>query len=121
MAETVEILLVRNLHEIFGEHEQTRRRATIEALLTADCVFSDPHGHGVGRDAIDRAVTVLQEKFPGYVFTQLGPAEALHDAGRLAWSFGPPGEPRITGLDVIVSRDCRIAALYTFLDPPTAR
>jgi hypothetical protein len=34
---------------------------------------------------------------------------------------GPPGEPpRYTGLDVIIVRDERIAALYVFLDaPPT--
>ena len=39
------------------------------------------------------------------------------DAGRIAWAFGPPHEPRrITGLDVAVVNAGRISALYTFLD-----
>jgi hypothetical protein len=47
--------------------------------------------------------------------------QSLQDSGRLAWSFGPPEEPeRVTGLDVIVVRGDRIAALYTFLDKPPA-
>jgi ketosteroid isomerase-like protein len=48
----------------------------------------------------------------------MGPVQSVHDAGRLAWGFGPAGEPpRVTGVDVILMREGRIAALYTFLDP----
>jgi hypothetical protein len=47
------------------------------------------------------------------------PPQAVQDGGRLAWGSGPPGEaPRYTGLDVIVVRDGKIAALYVFLDAP---
>ena len=43
--------------------------------------------------------------------------QALHNAGRLAWGSGPRGEkPDYTGLDVIIVRDDKIAALYVFLD-----
>ncbi len=43
--------------------------------------------------------------------------QALHNAGRLAWESGPRGEkPDSTGLDVIIVRDDKIAALYMFLD-----
>jgi len=43
--------------------------------------------------------------------------QALHNAGRLAWGSGPRGEkPNYTGLDVIIVRDDKIAALYVFLD-----
>jgi hypothetical protein len=43
------------------------------------------------------------------------------DAGRIAWAFGPPHEPRrITGLDVAIVSAGRISALYTFLDPTGA-
>jgi ketosteroid isomerase-like protein len=35
----------------------------------------------------------------------------------LAWASGPRGEkPEYTGLDVIIVRDGKIAALYVFLD-----
>jgi hypothetical protein len=47
-----------------------------------------------------------------------GAPQALHNAGRLAWGSGPRGEkPDYTGLDVIIVRNDKIAALYVFLDP----
>jgi hypothetical protein len=46
-----------------------------------------------------------------------GEPQALHHAGRLAWGSGPRGEqPDYTGLDVIIVRGDKIAALYVFLD-----
>jgi hypothetical protein len=43
--------------------------------------------------------------------------QALHNAGRLAWGPGPRGKaPDCTGLDVIIVRDGKIAALWVFLD-----
>jgi len=39
-------------------------------------------------------------------------------SGSLAWGSGPRGaKPDYTGLDVIIVRDDKIAALYVFLDP----
>jgi hypothetical protein len=47
-----------------------------------------------------------------------GEAQSLHNAGRLAWGSEPRGEPpNYTGLDVVIVRDGKIAALYVFLDP----
>jgi hypothetical protein len=43
--------------------------------------------------------------------------QALHNAGRLAWGSGPRGEKLdYTGLDVIIVRGDKIAALHAFLD-----
>jgi hypothetical protein len=118
-APTIEMLLTRNLLEVFGEHDPARRRAAIEELFVEDVVFSDPHQRLVGREALDGAVAALHELLPGHVFRQIGAAQTLTDSGRMAWSFGPAEEPeRITGLDVVIVRDDRIAALYTFLDKP---
>ena len=51
------------------------------------------------------------------VYTPRGEPQALHNAGRLAWGSGPRGEkPDYTGLDVIIVRGDKIAALYVFLD-----
>ncbi|MFZ2082812.1 MAG: hypothetical protein WAV38_40395 [Xanthobacteraceae bacterium] len=45
-------------------------------------------------------------------------SQALHNAGRLAWGSGPRGgKPDYTGMDMIIVRDDKIAALYVFLDP----
>ena len=50
-------------------------------------------------------------------YTPHGEPQALHNAGRLAWGSGPRGEaPEYTGMDVIIVRDGKIAALYVFLD-----
>jgi len=66
----------------------------------------------------------LQEVFgegdatrPHFVYTPHGKPQTLHNAGRLAWGSGPRGAaPDYTGLDVIIARDGKIAALYVFLD-----
>ena len=73
----------------------------------------------VGRDALDKFAGDLRATHPQFVYTPHGEAQALHDAGVLAWGSGPKGEaPDYTGLDVIiVSADGRIAKLYVFLNP----
>jgi len=44
--------------------------------------------------------------------------DGYHGIGRLAWGFGPPGAaPAMTGIDVLVSANEQISALYTFVDP----
>jgi hypothetical protein len=54
---------------------------------------------------------------PHFVYTPHGAPQALHNAGRLAWGSGPRREkPDYTGLDVIIVRGDKIAALYVFLD-----
>ncbi|MBP0494047.1 nuclear transport factor 2 family protein [Pararoseomonas indoligenes] len=112
-------LMRRNLHGVFGERDAARRRAAIAELYAEDLVFADPHGSGRGQAALDESVQALQAKLPDFVFTETGPVQAVEGAGRLHWGFGPPGgPPRVTGLDVAVVRGGRIAALYTFLDPP---
>lgn len=47
-------LLNRNLQEVFGEGDATRRRAAIEELYTEDCVLYVPPGKFVGRAAVDK-------------------------------------------------------------------
>ena len=103
MSGSIENLLVRNLHEVFGERDPARRATVIEAIFDRDCLFSDPRGQHVGHRALDDAVVTLQAQFPDHVFSQIGSVDAPQDSGRLTWAFGPPHEPRrITGLDVAV-------------------
>ncbi|AXV83682.1 nuclear transport factor 2 family protein [Ralstonia solanacearum] len=110
-------LLDRNLQEVFGEGDATRRRAAIEALYTEDCVLYVPSGTVVGHDALDKFAGDLRATHPHFVYTPHGEPQALHNAGRLAWGSGPQGgAPEYAGLDVIIVRDGKIAALYVFLD-----
>ena len=117
MPDSVESLLRQNLHSIFGERDAQKRRSVIAAIWKEDGVFVDPDGPHRGRAAIDKAVEQLLQRFPDFVFTELGPCETFHDIGRLAWGFGPPNQaPVVTGLDVVLTEEGRLNALYTFLD-----
>ena len=121
MSDSIENLLVRNLHGVFGERDPARRTTAIEAIFHRDCLFSDPRGRHVGYRGMEDAVVALQAQFPDHVFSQIGNVDALQDCGRLDWAFGPSHEPRrITELDVAVVNAGRISALYTFLDPTGA-
>jgi SnoaL-like domain len=114
MSDIIETLLLRNLQEVFGEGDPTRRRAAVEKLYTEDCTVLLPIGRYVGHAALDQVA-----RHPSFIYTPHRPPQAVQDGGRLAWGSGPPGEPpRYTGLDVIIVRDGKIAALYVFLDSP---
>jgi len=118
MPDRIHELLNRNLQEVFGEGDAARRRAAIEELYTDDCVVCVPPGVLVGHDALDKFAGDLRATQPHFVYTSHGEPQALHNAGRLAWGSGPRGEkPHYTGLDVIIVRGDKIAALYVFLDP----
>jgi hypothetical protein len=107
----------RNLQEVFGEGDATRRRAAIEKLYTEDCIVAAPPGLFVGRDALDKFAADLRATHPHFAYTPHGEPQAVQNAGRLAWGSGLRGqEPGYTGLDVIAVRGDKIAALYIFLD-----
>ncbi|GGF14651.1 hypothetical protein GCM10011611_20560 [Aliidongia dinghuensis] len=117
MSDRIYELLHRNLQEVFGEGDATRRRAAIAELYTADCVLYVPPGVFIGHDALDKFAGDLRATHPHFAYAPHGAPQALHNAGRLAWGSGPLGEtPDYTGLDVIIVRDDKIAALYVFLD-----
>lgn len=118
-ADRIHDLLRRNLQEVFGEGDAKRRRAAIDELWTENAVLYAPPGIIVGRDAIDKFAGDLRATHPHFVYTPTGEPQALHNAGRLAWTSGPRGgAPDYTGWDVIIVEDGRIAALYVFLDQP---
>jgi hypothetical protein len=117
MSDRIHELLSRNLQEVFGEGDAVRRRAAIAELYTEDCVLDAPPGVLAGREALDKFAGDLRATHPRFAYTPHGEPQALHNAGRLAWGSGPRGEkPDYTGLDVIIVRGDKIAALYVFLD-----
>jgi hypothetical protein len=118
---SIETLLNRNLPEVFGEGDPARRRAAIEELYTEDCVLYAPPGTFVGHDALDKFAGDLRATHPHFVYTPHGTAQVLHNSGRLAWGSGPKDKtPAYTGVDFIIARDGKIAALYVYLDAPPA-
>jgi hypothetical protein len=117
----IETLIKRNLHEVFGQRDAKKRREAIDELWTEDCVFIDHDGKSQGRDELDRAVAALHRRFPDSVFGELRPVDLLHESGRLAWSYGRPGQKPIKGVDVALVRDGRISLMLTFLDEVPAK
>ncbi|TDN36822.1 nuclear transport factor 2 family protein [Hymenobacter sp. UV11] len=118
MTDPINVLLHRNLQEVFGEGDDARRRAAIEELYTEDCVLYVPPGVVVGRDALDKFAGELRATHPHFAYTPYGEAQALHNGGILAWGSGSSKEaPAYTGLDIVIERDGQIAALYVFVNP----
>jgi len=112
----IEALMKANLLEVFGERDQQLRAAAIERTYAGDVVFADPGEVVVGRDAVNAKVQKLLDETPGFVFTEAGPVYVNNDLGTLAWNFGPAGQPPVvTGFDICLIEDGRIAKLYTIL------
>ena len=60
MSYSISTLLTRNLHDVFGENDPTRRRAAIAEIFTDDCVFHEPNGVYHGREEIDRVAEKIK-------------------------------------------------------------
>ena len=61
MSHSISTLLTRNLHEVFGEGDPARRRATIDEIFTEDCVFYQPQGVHRGRDEVDQIAGAIRD------------------------------------------------------------
>jgi hypothetical protein len=124
MSYTVSTLLLRNLHDVFGEIDPVRRRAAIGEIFHEDAVFHEPNGIYRGRDEINRIAGVIKATHPDSQYQLIAPPEELGDGGRVRWVSGSPGKPpAYAGTDFIIVRDGKIAAVYLFFDGPgdTAR
>ena len=118
MSYNISTLLTRNLQDVFGENDPSRRRAAIDEIFAEDCVFYDPSG-GIyrGRDEIDRVAGAVKSTHPEFRYQPIAEPEELGNGGRIRWVEGRPGEPpAYAGTDFIIARDGRIAALYLFFD-----
>jgi len=118
MSYTVSALLLRNLHDVFGEIDPERRRAAIDDIFHEDAVFYDPKG-GIyrGRDEIGRIAGVIKATHPDFQYRPVSPPEETGDGGRVRWVSGSPGKPpAYAGTDFAIARDGKIAAVYLFFD-----
>ena len=118
MSHSISTLLIRNLSDVFGENDPTRRRAALDELWNEDGVFYDPNkGLYRGRDEIDRIAGALRATHPDFQYQPISEPEELGNSGRVRWVSGIPGQaPAYGGTDFLIARDGRIAALYLFFD-----
>src|SRR5260370_37861932 len=68
MSYTVSTLLLRNLHDVFGEIDPVRRRAAIDEIFHEDAVFHEPNGIYRGRDEIHRIAGVIKAAHPDFQY-----------------------------------------------------
>jgi len=117
MTNSISTLLTRNLHDVFGENDPARRRASIDEIFTEDCVFYEPRGVHRGRDEINRVAGAIKATHPDFRYQPTIGPEELGNCGRIQWVSGRFGEaPAYAGTDFIIVRDGRIAAVYLFFD-----
>ncbi len=117
MDETIDTLVHRNLMDVFNERDPARRAKAIAEVYTEDVTFTDGSGVVSGHDALDRKAQEILDGAPGFVFRPAGPSRRAGDLGVLSWQFGPDGQPPVvSGMDISLVRDGRIATVHTLLD-----
>ncbi len=117
MCYSTSTLLIRNLHDVFGENDPARRRKAIDEIFTEDCVFYEPKGIHRGRDEIEGVADAIKATHPDFHYEPIAEPEESGNGGRIRWVSGRPGEaPAYAGTDFIIVRDGRIAAVYLFFD-----
>src|ERR1700749_1286014 len=104
MSQTASSLILRNLHDVFGEMDPARRRAAIDEIFHEDAVFNEPNGTHRGRDEIHRIAGVIKAMHPDFEYQPLSPPEEVGDGARVKWVSGIPGQPpAYAGTDFIVT------------------
>lgn len=111
-------LLQANLIRVFSERDAQRRSVAIRELYADDAVLYEPHAVVRGHAAISQTVGELLASLPpDFAFSASGPALGHHGAGRLLWRGGPAGGgTAVTGTDVALVEDGKIASLFVFID-----
>jgi hypothetical protein len=109
-------LLLANLFEVFSERDPRRRSEVIARNYTEDVTWTDPDGTFQGHEALNEQAEKLLGRMPDFVFSAAGPVYVSRDLGLLSFNLGVPEQPpAVSGIDIALVRDGRIAVLHTLL------
>jgi len=109
-------LLLENLFAVFNVRDPERRSEAIARNYTEDVNWTDPDGTTQGHQELNERAQELLDRTPGFVFNAAGPVHVSRDLGLLAFTYGLPEQPpAVTGVDVALVREGRIAELHTLL------
>ncbi len=109
-------LMLANLFAVFSERDPGRRLEVIARNYTEDVIWTDSDGTTQGHEAMNEQAQKLLDRMPDFAFSAAGPAHVSRDLGLLAFNLGlPEHPPAVSGIDVALVRDGRIARLYTLL------
>ena len=110
-------LMLANLFAVFSERDPGRRLEVIARNYTEDVIWTDPDGTTQGHEAMNEQAQKLLDRMPDFAFSAAGPVHVSRDLGLLAFNLGLPEQPpAVSGIDVALVRDGRIARLYTLLN-----
>jgi 1-acyl-sn-glycerol-3-phosphate acyltransferase len=116
-SERIRELMLVNLFAVFNERDAERRLKAIAGNYTDDVIWTDPEGTTHGHEALNDRAQKLLDGLAGFVFTAAGPIHVRRDLGHLAFNLGAPEQPpAVSGYDVALVRDGRIAVLYTLMN-----
>ena len=108
--------MLENLFAVFGERDPERRLEAIGRNYTEDVIWTDPDGTTHGHEALNEGAQKLLDRMPSFVFSAAGPVHVSRDLGLLSFNLGVPKQPpAVSGVDVALVRDGRIAVLHTLL------
>ena len=122
VADSVRIreLLLANLFAVFSERDPKRRLEVIARNYTEDVTWTDPDGTFHGHEALNEQAQKLLDRMPDFVFSAAGPVYVSSDLGLLGFNLGVPEQPpAVSGIDIALVRDGRIAVLHTLLTAQT--
>jgi SnoaL-like domain len=109
-------LMLANLFAVFNVRDPERRLEAIARNYTDDVIWSDPDGTMHGHEEMNEQAQRLLDRMPDFVFSAAGPVHVSRDLGLLAFNLGVPEQPpAVSGIDVALVRNGRIARLYTLL------
>jgi SnoaL-like domain len=109
-------LMLANLFAVFNERDPKRRLKAIARNYTEDVIWTDPDGTTQGHEAMNEQAQRLLDRMPDFVFSAAGPVHVSRDLGLLNFNLGEPAQPpAVSGVDVALVRDGRIAVLHTLL------
>ncbi|MGB6071880.1 MAG: nuclear transport factor 2 family protein [Rhodococcus sp. (in: high G+C Gram-positive bacteria)] len=107
----------RNVIEVFNTSDTARRRELIEDMYDPDAMFYDAENTAPGRESVIDAIGALLANSAGLTFTVAVEPAQLGDVARISWALSPRDAPPVaTGQDFVVTKNNRIAELYTFVD-----
>ena len=87
-----------------------------------DSAPTDPARIRELHEAMNEQAQKLLDRMPDFVFSAAGPVHVSRDLGLLNFNLGVPEQPpAVSGIDVALVRDGRIAVLHTLLTAPESQ
>jgi hypothetical protein len=105
-----------NLMEIFNERSERARLEAMKKYYADDIVFYEPQNMYQGHEEISKVAQGILDKNPDWGFQPITPIIANHNLIILAWGFGPPGDFKVKGEDILLLEAGKIKTLYVVIE-----